>query len=456
MKYVPHGYQAYATERIITQTACGLFLEMGMGKTAATLTAVAELLHDRFDVTRVLVIAPLRVAEDTWSRECGKWDHLRYLRVAKILGAEKDRILAINTPADLYVINRENVEWLVDYFGKNWPYDMVVIDELSSFKSAQAKRFKSLRKVRPLVSRMVGLTGTPAPNGLLDLWPQLYLLDQGERLGKTMTGFRERYFLPDKRNRSVIFSYKPKPDAEAAIYRQIADLCVSMKTQDFLVMPQRIDHVVEVRLSEAELAQYEQLERELLLSFPEGDIDAANAAALSNKLLQVAGGAVYDENGGVRVIHGRKLEALAELCESANGKPLLIFYAYKHERDRLKEFFALRGVSPQELNSSGDIEAWNQREIPVAVVHPASAGHGLNLQAGGNVIIWFGLTWSLELYQQANARLWRQGQQETVIIHHLVAKDTIDETVMAALAKKENVQAALMSAVKAKVGGVTA
>ena len=279
MKYVPHGYQAYATERIITQTACGLFLEMGMGKTAATLTAVAELLHDRFDVTRVLVIAPLRVAEDTWSRECGKWDHLRYLRVAKILGAEKDRILAINTLADLYVINRENVEWLVDYFGKNWPYDMVVIDELSSFKSAQAKRFKSLRKVRPLVSRMVGLTGTPAPNGLLDLWPQLYLLDQGERLGKTMTGFRERYFLPDKRNRSVIFSYKPKPDAEAAIYRQIADLCVSMKTQDFLVMPQRIDHVLEVRLSEAELAQYEQLERELLLPFPEGDIDAANAAA---------------------------------------------------------------------------------------------------------------------------------------------------------------------------------
>ena len=456
MKYVPHGYQAYATERIITQTACGLFLEMGMGKTAATLTAVAELLHDRFDVARVLVIAPLRVAEDTWSRECGKWDHLRYLRVAKILGAEKERIHAINTPADLYVINRENVEWLVDYFGKNWPYDMVVIDELSSFKSAQAKRFKSLRKVRPLVSRMVGLTGTPAPNGLLDLWPQLYLLDQGERLGKTMTGFRERYFLPDKRNRSVIFSYKPKPDAEAAIYRQIADLCVSMKTQDFLVMPQRIDHVVDVRLSEAELAVYEQLERELLLSFPEGDIDAANAAALSNKLLQVAGGAVYDENGGVKTIHDRKLEALAELCESANGKPLLIFYAYKHERDRLKEFFALRGVSPQELNSSGDIEAWNQREIPVAVVHPASAGHGLNLQAGGNVIIWFGLTWSLELYQQANARLWRQGQQETVIIHHLVAKDTIDETVMAALAKKENVQAALMSAVKAKVGGVTA
>ncbi len=456
MKYVPHGYQAYATERIITQPACGLFLEMGMGKTAATLTAVAELLHDRFDVARVLVIAPLRVAEDTWSRECGKWDHLHYLRVAKILGAEKERIRAVNTPADLYVINRENVEWLVDYFGKNWPYDMVVIDELSSFKSAQAKRFKALRKVRPLVSRMVGLTGTPAPNGLIDLWPQLYLLDRGERLGKTMTGFRERYFLPDKRNHSVIFSYKPKPDAETAIYRQIADLCVSMKTQDFLVMPKRIDHVVEVRLSEAELALYEQLERELLLSFPEGDIDAANAAALSNKLLQVAGGAVYDENGGVKKIHDRKLEALADICESANGKPLLIFYAYKHDRDRLKEFFALRGVSLHEINSSADIEAWSQGEIAVAVVHPASAGHGLNLQAGGNIIVWFGLTWSLELYQQANARLWRQGQQETVIIHHLVAKGTIDETVMSALGKKENVQAALMSAVQAKVGRVTA
>ena len=456
MKYAPHGYQEYASEKIVEQVACGLFLEMGMGKTAATLTAAAELLHDRFDVARVLVIAPLRVAEDTWSRECEKWDHLRYLRIAKILGSEKERIQALHTTADLYIVNRENVEWLVDFYGKNWPYDMVVIDELSSFKSAQAKRFKALRKVRPLVSRIVGLTGTPAPNGLVDLWPQLYLLDQGERLGKTMTGYRERYFLPDKRNRSVIFSYKPKPDAEAAIYQQIADICVSMKSQDFLDMPQRIDNVVEVLLSEVERTQYDQLEREALLSFPEGDIDAANAAALSNKLLQMANGAVYDENGEVKMIHDRKLEALAELWESGNGKPLLIFYAYKHDKERLKIFFEQRGITPRALDSSADIAAWNEGRIQVAVVHPGSAGHGLNLQAGGNIIVWFGLTWSLELYQQANARLWRQGQRETVIIHHLVAKNTIDEAVMAALAKKENVQAALMSAVQARVGRVIA
>ena len=451
MKFMAHGYQAYATNKIIEQKACGLFLECGMGKTVAALTAAAELLHDRFEVERVLVIAPLRVAEDTWSRECEKWDHLRYLRIAKILGPEKERVRAVRTAADLYVINRENVEWLVGYHGKNWPYDMVVIDELSSFKSAKSKRFKALRKVRPLVSRIVGLTGTPAPNGLIDLWPQLYLLDQGERLGKTMTGYRERYFLPDKRNRNVIFSYKLKPDAEEAIYQRISDICVSMKAHDFLEMPQRIDNVLEVRLSEPELAAYDQLERDALLSFPEGDIDAANAAALSNKLLQVANGAVYDEQGGVKKIHEQKLRALADLWESANGKPLLIFYAYKHDKERLREFFEQRGISARELNSSADIAEWNEGRIEVAVVHPASAGHGLNLQAGGNIIIWFGLTWSLELYQQANARLWRQGQRETVIIHHLVAKDTIDEAVMAALATKENVQAALMTAVQAKV-----
>lgn len=456
MKYAAHGYQVYATNKIIEQKACGLFLEMGMGKTVAALTAAAELLYDRFEVERVLVIAPLRVAEDTWSRECEKWDHLRFLRIAKILGTEKERVRAVRTSADLYVINRENVEWLVGFHGKNWPYDMVIIDELSSFKSAKSKRFKALRKVRPLVSRIVGLTGTPAPNGLVDLWPQLYLLDQGERLGKTMTGFRERYFLPDKRSRSVIFSYKPKPDAEEAIYRRISGICVSMKAHDFLEMPQRIDNVVPVKLSNAESAQYDELEREALLHFPEGDIDAANAAALSNKLLQMANGAVYDENGGVKMIHDRKLQALEDVWESANGKPLLVFYAYKHDKDRLKIFFEQRGITPQPLDSSSDIAAWNEGRILVAVVHPASAGHGLNLQAGGNIIVWFGLTWSLELYQQANARLWRQGQQETVIIHHLVAKDTIDETVMAALAKKENVQAALMSAVKAKGGRVTA
>lgn len=450
MKYEPHGYQVYATNKIIEQSACGLFLEMGMGKTAAALTAVADLLHDRFEVSSVLVIAPLRVAEDTWSREGEKWEHLRYLRISKILGTEKERIKAINVSADLYVINRENVEWLVGYHGKNWPYDMVIIDELSSFKSAKAKRFKALRKVRPLISRIVGLTGTPAPNGLIDLWPQLYLLDLGERLGRTMTGYREQYFLPDKRNRNVIFSYKPKPDAEGSIYHRISDICVSMKAHDFLEMPERIDNVVQVTLSEAESALYYRLERETLLSFPEGDIDAVNAAALSNKLLQIANGAVYDEHGGVKKIHDRKLTALEDLWESANGKPLLIFYAYKHDKERLRVFFEQRGIATRALDSSADIVEWNEGRIELAVVHPASAGHGLNLQAGGNIIIWFGLTWSLELYQQANARLWRQGQKETVIIHHIVATDTIDETVMAAIGRKENMQAALMNAVRAK------
>lgn len=452
MKYEPHAYQEYATNKIIEQPACGLFLEMGMGKTAATLTAVSELLYERFEVARVLVIAPLRVAEDTWSRECKKWEHLRHLRISKILGAERDRVKAVNAAADLYVVNRENVEWLVGYHGRYWPYDMVIVDELSSFKSAKAKRFKALRKVRPLVSRIVGLTGTPAPNGLLDLWPQLYLLDMGERLGRTMTGYRERYFLPDKRNRNVIFSYKPKTDAEDAIYQRISDICVSMKAHDFLKMPERIDNVIEVALSEGEQGQYDRLERETLLSFPEGDIDAVNAAALSNKLLQMANGAVYDEHGGVKKIHDRKLVALEDLWESANGKPLLIFYAYKHDKERLRVFFEQRGIAVRALDSSADILEWNEGRIEVAVVHPASAGHGLNLQAGGNIIIWFGLTWSLELYQQANARLWRQGQRETVIIHHIVSKDTIDETVMAAISRKENAQEALMKAVQAKVG----
>ena len=452
MKYEPHAYQEYATNKIIEQPACGLFLEMGMGKTAATLTAVSELLYERFEVARVLVIAPLRVAEDTWSRECKKWEHLRHLRISKILGAERDRVKAVNAAADLYVVNRENVEWLVGYHGRYWPYDMVIVDELSSFKSAKAKRFKALRKVRPLLSRIVGLTGTPAPNGLLDLWPQLYLLDMGERLGRTMTGYRERYFLPDKRNRNVIFSYKPKPDAEDAIYQRISDICVSLKAHDFLEMPERIDNVIEVALSEGEQGQYDRLERETLLSFPEGDIDAVNAAALSNKLLQIANGAVYDENGGVKKIHDRKLTALEDLWESANGKPMLIFYAYKHDKERLREFFKQRGIAARALDSSSDIEEWNEGRIEVAVVHPASTGHGLNLQAGGNIIIWFGLTWSLELYQQANARLWRQGQRETVIVHHVVAKDTIDETVMAAISRKENAQEALMKAVQAKVG----
>lgn len=446
MKYTPHDYQDYAANQILDKPACGLLLDMGMGKTVVTLTAIDELLFDRFEVKKVLVIAPLRVAEDTWSKECQKWDHLKHLRIAKVLGPEKTRIAALKLKADIYIINRENVAWLVEHYGSKWPFDMLVIDELSSFKSPKAKRFKALRKVRPLVKRIVGLTGTPAPNGLLDLWPQIYLLDRGERLGKTLGGYRERYFDPDKRNQEIIFSYKLKPEAEKAIYKKISDICVSMKAQDYLQMPARIDNFVRVEMNPKEKALYKQLEKDMLLPFTGGDIDAANAAVLSNKLLQMANGAVYDEFGAVRQIHRRKIDAIEDLWEGANGKPILVFYAYKHDKERLQEFFK----TAKELNTSQDITDWNAGKIPVALAHPASAGHGLNLQAGGHIIIWFGIPWSLELYQQANGRLYRQGQNESVIIHHIVTTGTIDEDVIKALDRKDTGQAAFLEAVKAK------
>jgi len=446
MKYIPHDYQEVAAQFILDKPACGMFLDLGMGKTVITLTAIKEL---RQTVNKVLVIAPLRVAEDTWSKECEKWDHLKHLKIAKVLGSEKQRITALNSKADIYVINRENVEWLVRGYGRKWPFDMVIIDELSSFKSAKANRFKALRKVRPLIKRIVGLTGTPAPNGLIDLWPQVYLLDRGERLGKTMSGYREKYFEPDKRDwhSGMVYSWKPKPEAEKAIYEKISDICVSMKAQDYLRMPERLDNIVQVEMTAKEMSLYKQLERDMLLPFTDGDIDAANAAALSNKLLQMANGAVYDENGKVKPIHRRKFDALEDLWEGANGKPILVFYTYKHDKARLLEFFG----KARELNTSQDITDWNAGKIPVAIAHPASAGHGLNLQAGGHIIIWFGLTWSLELYQQANGRLFRQGQNETVIIHHIITAGTIDEQVIAALSRKETGQAALLEAVKAKI-----
>ncbi|MDR3539583.1 MAG: DEAD/DEAH box helicase [Desulfosporosinus sp.] len=453
MKYVPHDYQDYAAKQILDKPACGLFLDMGMGKTVVTLTAISELLDG---VIKVLIIAPLRVAEDTWSKECEKWDHLKHLRITKVLGSEKKRLAALEAKTDIYVINRENVAWLVKHYEPNqWPFSIVVIDELSSFKSASALRFKALRKVRPLIKRIVGLTGTPAPNGLIDLWPQICLLDRGERLGKTLGGYQERYFLPDvmDRNTGVVYKYKPKPNAERAIYNCIADICMSMKAQDYLLMPPRIDNYVRVEMSVKEKALYEQLEREMLLPFADGDVDVVNAAALSNKLLQMANGAVYDEFGAVRKIHQRKLDALEDLWEGANGKPMLMFYAYKHDKDRLIEFFKARKIKPRELNTSQDITDWNDGKLEIVLAHPASTGHGLNLQAGGNIIIWFGLTWSLELYQQANGRLYRQGQNETVIVHHIVTRGTIDEQVIAALSRKEVGQMALIEAVKARIGG---
>ncbi len=411
-----------------------------------TLTAIVELLHNYFEVAKVLVIAPLRVAESVWGAEAEKWDHLKHLRISKVLGTEKERIQALNATAGIYVINRENTKWLVDYYQKNWPFDMVVIDELSSFKSHKAQRFRALRRVRPLVKRVVGLTGTPAPNGLIDLWSQVYLLDSGQRLGKTVTGYRERYFLPGKRNHNVVFTYKLKDGAEEAIYKKLSDICISMKSGDYLNIPERMDNIVLVQLPPRAMEQYRQLERNSLLPLLEGDVVAGSAAVLANKLLQMTGGAVYDEHGNVQVLHDEKLKALEDLIEAASGKPVLVYYAYRHELERIQKRFDCRV-----LDKPKDIEDWNKGEVPVMLAHPASAGHGLNLQNGGSTIIWFGLPWSLELYQQANARVHRQGQKNTVVVHHLVVKETIDEDVMQVLANKEAGQEALLNAVKARI-----
>ncbi len=446
MKYVPHEYQKYSTEFIIKHAECGLFLDMGCGKSVITLTAVWELLFDYFEISKVLIIAPLRVAQNTWSWEIEKWEHLNDLRISKVLGTEKERRLALNKKADIYIINRENVEWLCKNF--KFDFDMVVVDELSSFKSHSAKRFKALRKVRPNVKRIVGLTGTPAPNNLMDLWSEINLLDMGQRLGRFIGSYRNEYFVPDKRNQQVIFSYKPREGAEERIYSKISDICVSMKATDYLKMPERIDNIIEVEMSDKEKDLYKKLENEMILPFSDGDIDAVNAAALSNKLLQMANGAVYDENKNVRLIHEKKLDALEDLIEAANGKPVLMYYAYKHDKNRILQRF-----SANEILTSKDIDKWNNGEIQVAIAHPASTGHGLNLQTGGSTVIWFGLTWSLELYMQANARLWRQGQTRNVIIHHIICKGTIDEDVLKALKKKKSGQDELINAVKARIGG---
>ncbi|MCL5292556.1 MAG: DEAD/DEAH box helicase [Actinobacteria bacterium] len=451
MKFTPHVYQEHAVEKIVELPAVGLFLDMGLGKTVATLTAIDELLYDRFEVGRVLVIAPLRVAESVWPAEIEKWDHLSHLRISKVLGTPRERLAALSALADIYVINRENVGWLVDYYGKDWPFDTVVVDELSSFKSSKAKRFRALRKVRPLINRIVGLTGTPASNGLIDLWAQLYLLDQGERLGKNVTGYRNRYFDPGRQDprRRVVYEWVPKLGAEEAIHRKISDICVSMRAEDYLDLPERIDNVVTVRLPSTARESYEQLERQFLLPFIGGDVVAKTAAVLANKLLQLANGAVYDEHGGVEEIHIAKLDALEELIEEANGKPVLVAYAYRHDLARLQERFSKAWV----LETPEDVRRWNAGEVPLLLAHPASAGHGLNLQVGGNTVVWFGLTWSLELYQQFNARLHRQGQKNSVIVHHLVAENTMDEQVMKVLEGKTAGQTALLEAVKARIEG---
>lgn len=405
------------------------------------------MMHDYFDVCKVLVIAPLRVAESTWSDEKEAWVHTHYLKVSKVLGGLPERVAALNERAHIYTINRENVVWLVDYYKRDWPFDMVVIDESSSFKSHTAKRFKALRKVRPLIKRIVELTGTPAPNGLMDLWSQLYLLDRGERLGKTITTYRDKYFNPGQRNGRIVYSWEPKPGAEQEIYNKIADICVSMKSEDYIKLPPIMYNTVRIKLPQTARRKYTQLERDLILSVGDQDIVASSAAVLSNKLLQLANGAAYDEDRGVVHIHDEKIEALAEIIDVTTPKSIMVMYYYKHDLDRLLKRFA-QAVA---LKSAEDIKAWNAGKIPVMLVHPMSAGHGLNLQYGGNIVVWFGLTWSLELYQQANKRLHRPGQKETVIIHHLVTDGTMDKDVMAALQNKNDGQDAMLDAIKARI-----
>lgn len=423
---------------------------MGMGKTVSTLTAIDNLIF-LGEVNKVLVIAPLRVAEDTWSTEVDKWDHLKHLKISKILGTKKQREEALMKDTDIYVTNRENVDWLVTECFDSWIWDMVVIDELSSFKSSKAKRFRALKKVRPYFKRIVGLTGTPAPNSLIDLWPQIYLLDGGLRLGKTITGFKDRYFNPGRRNSYVVYNWELKEGSEAAIQNKISDICISMKADDYLDLPERIDNRVEINLSKKSMEIYKKLEKDLVIELGEEDITAANAAVLTNKLLQMANGAIYSETKEVVKIHDEKIERLEEIIDVSNGKPVLVFYNFKHDYNRITEMLTKKKISHQTLNTSDDIKKWNDGKIQVALLHPASAGHGLNLQYGGNIIVWFGLTWSLELYQQANARLHRQGQKETVIIHHLISKGTVDEDVMNALANKEINQDMLLEAVKARL-----
>ena len=450
MKYNPHKYQSYATDFIISHPIAAVFLEMGLGKSIITLTAITKLKAEDV-ICKVLVIAPLRVARDTCPSEIAKWDHLKNLDYAVAVGTEAERKAAIRKDATVTIINRENVDWLINRSGLPFDFDMVVIDELSSFKSYGAKRFKALLKVRPFIKRIVGLTGTPSSNGLMDLWAEFRVLDFGKRLGRYITRYRLSYFEPDKRNAQMVFSYKPLPDAEKQIYEKISDITISMKSVDYLDMPECIINEVPVYMSSSEQSVYDDFREDMVAKLKDDVIDAANAAVLSGKLLQMANGAVYDEEGFSHHIHDRKLDALEDLIEGANGKPVLVSYWFKHDLERIEARLKSLHIPYARLDKPDSIKRWNNGEVPVMLIHPASAGHGLNLQAGGSTLIWFGLTWSLELYQQTNARLWRQGQKETVVLHHIICKDTIDEDVMAVLKRKEKVQSDLINAVKANL-----
>lgn len=446
MKYKPHSYQEYAIKYIETHPISALLIDMGLGKTSITLTAIRNLLFDSFEVCKVLVIAPLRVAKNTWTDEIKKWEHLSTLTYSLIVGNENERLSALNEKADIYIINRENVDWLVNKSGYKFDFDMVVIDELSSFKNHQSKRFKSFMKVRPLVKRIVGLTGTPSSNGLMDLFAEFKILDMGKRLGYFIGQYRNTYFKPDKMNGPIVYSYKPLPNAENAIYEKISDITVSMKANEYLKMSELLTSNYVVELTNSEKNQYDEMKKSLVLEITDGEITASNAASLSNKLCRLSNGAIYDDEQNIVEIHDRKLEALEDIIESMNGKPLLIAYWYRHDLERIKSRFSVR-----EIKTSEDISDWNDGKIPVALIHPASAGHGLNLQNGGSTLVWFGLTWSLELYQQTNARLYRQGQKNTVVIQHIITKGTIDEQILKALQKKNKTQADLIDAVRANL-----
>lgn len=458
MIFKPHDYQRYCITRGIQQRELMLFLDMGLGKTVVTLTIINDLRYNRFEVRRCLVIAPKKVAEDTWTREQSKWDHLRLLTIVPVLGSRAKRIRALNSPGDVWVINRENVSWLVDYYRNDWPFDMVVVDEMSSFKSHSAKRFKALKSIRGHIRRIIGLTGTPAPNGLIDLWAQIYLLDEGRRLGRTITEYRNNYFMPASRNATTIFSYAPLPGAEEVIKESIRDICISLQAKDYLTLPDKIMNTRYIKLDAKAQKAYDTLEKQRILEMQDEVIDAGSAGILAGKLLQLANGAVYvntnpedPKQREVMEIHDNKIEAFLELVEAEEGKHMLVFYNFQHDLTRIKAALSKTKLRVRELVGNDDIADWNSGQVDILLAHPASTAYGLNLQDGGNVVVWFGLNWSLELYQQANARLYRQGQTQPVYIHHLVVAGSVDEDVMNALEKKDDCQSALLESLKARV-----
>ena len=450
-QFIPYPYQQYCINRIITDPYLGLFLDMGLGKTVITLTGLHSLKYYYWQIRKVLIIAPKKVAESTWSKEADKWEHLKNLRISVVLGTAKQRLTALNADADIYIINRENTQWLVEYYGHNWPFDVVVLDESSSFKNHQAKRFKALKAIRPRINRIIELTGTPSPHGLTDLWAQIFLLDGGKRLGRTISVYRDMFFVPDKRNQTTIFSYAPKEGAAEEIYRLISDICISMKAEDYLELPDLIYEDIPVKLDAKAQKAYQQMERDMLLEVDDDLVTATTAATLTGKLLQLCNGAVYDEDGSVVPVHDCKLEVFMETIEQLNGQHALVFYYYQHDKDRILAALEKTGLKVKVYTDSRDETEWNAGNIDILLAHPASCGYGLNLQEGGHHVIWFGLTWALEEYQQANKRLHRQGQQFPVIVHRLITLGGVDEDVIKSLEGKDNAQENLLQALKARI-----